>query len=104
MKFCGKIGFWEGSEEVSPDVYKPKIIEKTYTGDVLSSNRGFQSSDTKNGNYTVNNRLSIVSDIYARQNWTSIRYVEWNGKKLKVTDVDISPYPRIYITVGDVYN
>lgn len=104
MKFCGKIGFWKGSKEVSPSVYKPNIVEKPYTGDLLSSNRNFQSSNTVNGDYTINNRISILSDIYIHQNYTSIRYVEWNGVKLKVTDVDISPYPRVYITLGGVYN
>lgn len=103
MKFCGKIGFWLKSVEIAQDVYKSKIIEKSYTGDVLSARRGFQSSNTRNGDYTVNNRISILSDIYIRQNWTSIRYVEWNGVKLKVTDVDISPFPRVYLTIGDVY-
>ena len=104
MKFCGKIGFWMGSVETTPDVYKSQIIEKTYTGDILSARRGFQPSNTRNEEYTINNRISILSDIYLRQNWTSICYVIWNGAKLKVTDVDISPFPRAYLTIGDVYN
>lgn len=104
MKFCGKIGFWIRSVETSRAVYKSQIVEKTYTGDILSARRGFQSSNTRNGDYTINNRISILSDIYLRKNWTSIRYVIWNGVKLTVTDVDISPYPRAYLTIGDVYN
>lgn len=104
MKFCGKIGFWIESVETAPDVYKSKIVEKTYTGDILSAHRGFQSSNSRNGDYTINNRISILSDIYLRQNWTSIRYVIWNNVKLKVTDVDISPFPRAYLTIGDIYN
>lgn len=103
MKFAGKVGFWIDETEVKPGVWKSSIIERDYFGDVSLSYRRFQPSDNQNDNFSTNSRISILSDLYAQQNWTSIRYVVWNEAKLKVTSVEIS-YPRIVLEVGGVYN
>ena len=69
MKFSGKIGFWIKDVEIKPGVFKPQIIEKNYTGDVLRNIRRFQSVENQqNENLAVNNKLSIVSDLYLQQN------------------------------------
>lgn len=105
MKFSGKVGFWEKDEKVKPGVFRPKIVEKTYTGDVLRNTRRFQPVENQqNENLVVNNRLSILSDLYMQQNWSSIKYVYWNNVKWKVTSVDVSSYPRVIIELGGVYN
>lgn len=103
MKFAGKVGFWVDEAEVDPGVWKSSIVERNYFGDVTLSYRRFQPSENQNDNFSTNSRVSILSDLYAQQNWTSIRYVVWNGAKLKVTSVEIS-YPRIVLEVGGVYN
>lgn len=105
MKFSGIIGFWVQDVNTKPGVYKSKIIEKSYTGDVLKNLRSFQSSENQqNENLRVNNRLSIISDMYMKQNWGSIKYVLWNGVKWRVSSVDISSYPRTVLELGGVYN
>lgn len=104
MKFHGKVGFWIGSVEVTPGVFKSDILEKDYYGDVLDNKRRFQEvSDQQNDDLNISNRISILSDLYMQQHWPSIKYVIWNGVSWKVTDVDIS-YPRIILTIGGVYN
>lgn len=103
MKFFGKVGFWEGDVEVSTDIYKPNIIERSYTGDINRDNRKFQSSDSQNGNFTINNQISILGDLYAHKNWPSIRYVVWKGVKWQVKNVEVN-YPRLVLEIGDVYN
>lgn len=103
MKFSGKVGFWMNEEEVEPGIWKSAIVERDYFGDVTLSYRRLQPSDHQNDNFSTNSRVSILSDLYARQNWASIRYVVWNGVKLKVTSVEIG-YPRIILEVGGVYN
>lgn len=103
MKFYGNVGFWQGSVETSPDVWKPSIIEKTYTGDVYRDNRRFQQSDNQNDTFTVNNQISILADTYAHENWPSIRYVEWKGTRWKVNSVEVN-YPRLTLEIGGVYN
>lgn len=105
MKFSGKIGFWMGDVETKPGVYKPEIVEKPYTGDVLRNSRRFQTvSDQQNENLVVSNRLSIISDLFLQQNWSSIKYIIWNNAKWKVTSVDIGSPPRAILELGGVYN
>ena len=105
MKFSGKIGFWIKDVEIKPGVFKPQIIEKNYTGDVLRNIRRFQSVENQqNENLAVNNKLSIISDLYLQQNWGSINYVSWNGVNWQVSSVDIGSFPRIVLELGGVYN
>lgn len=105
MKFSGKIGFWFEDIEIKPGVFKPQIIEKKYTGDVLRNIRRFQSAENQqNENLAVNNSLSIISDLYLQQNWASIKYVLWNGANWKVSSVDVGSFPRVVLELGGVYN
>lgn len=104
MKFHGKIGFWTGDAETTPGVWTPQITEKKYTGDILRNRRNFQQAqDQVNDNLTISNQFSILSDLYLRENLDSVRYIEWNGTKWAVSNVDID-YPRINLTVGGVYH
>ena len=105
MKFSGKVGFWLGSEETKPGKYVSKILEKSYTGDVLRNQRRFQPVESQqNDDLVINNQISIVSDLYAQNNWHSIKYVLWNNVRFKVTSVDLSNYPRLILEIGGVYN
>lgn len=105
MKFSGKVGFWEKDVETKPGVYKPEILERSYVGDVLRDTRRFQSGDNQqNENLVVSNRISIISDLYMKQNWSSIKYVVWNGVNWAVKTIDVSQYPRVLIDLGGVYN
>lgn len=105
MKFSGKIGFWMKDVEKKPGVFKSEIIEKEYTGDVLKNIRRFQMEENKqNENLTINNRLSIIGNLFMQKNWPSIKYVLWNDVKWKVTSVDVGSYPRILLELGGVYN
>lgn len=104
MKFSGKIGFLTDEKEVSPGVWKPVIEEHQYVGDVLRNRRYFQvSSEKQNVDLDVSNQISILSDLYAQQNWSSIRYVIWNGVKWQVKSIDVA-YPRLTLDLGGVYN
>lgn len=104
MKFSGKIGFWQGNIRIKPGVDKDRIVEKTYTGNVLRNIRRLNPAENQqNEDLKLNNQISIISrDLI--ENWNSIRYVVWNNVKWKVTSVDISNYPRITIELGGVYN
>lgn len=105
MKFSGRIGFWIGDEQGKPGVYGPKMVEKDYVGDVLRNSRKFQPAENQiNENLVTTNKLSIISDIYMKNYWPSIKYVLWNGVRWKVNSVDITSYPRVIIELGGVYN
>lgn len=105
MKFSGRVGFWINDVKVKPGVYKNRTIEKPYTGEVMKNIRSFQSAENQiNDNLRVNNRISIISDLYMQKNWSSIKYVLWNGVKWKVSSVDVGSYPRVILELGGIYN
>ena len=103
MKFVGQIGFWVDDVEVRPGVFRSQIEERKYYGDVLKNYRRFSASDKQNDDLSINNQISILSDLYSRQNWQSIKYVIWNNAKWKVTSVELE-YPRIILDLGGLYN
>ena len=63
-KWFGVIGFAEEATETKPSVYEEPIIEKQYYGEVKKNNRRYMLSDTVNGEITVSNQLSVISDPY----------------------------------------
>ena len=101
-KFHGVIGYAE-PVETSPGVYRTKIVEKSHTGDLLQNNRSLQPSDKVNDDLNITNEISIVATPYAKQNFHSMRYVEFMGTKWKINKVTVR-YPRLILSVGGVYN
>lgn len=103
MKFSGEIGFLLPEVEVEQDVWEPQIVERHYTGDILRNYRKNQSTDQLNKNLRLNNQISILSDLYLRENWPSIGYIVWDGVAWAVNTVEVG-YPRLTLEVGEVYN
>ena len=103
MKFSGKVGFWIEDVETAPGVFQSKIVEKTYFGDVTTNTRRWREAEQQLDQMFVNNSISIVSDLFARNNYASIKYVVWNGAKLKVNSVMVN-YSRLTLEIGGVYN
>lgn len=101
-KYAGKIGFIFFDNSV-PGVVKEIATAKFYRGDLLENSRRLQSADQVNDNVTVNNRISIVADPYAKENFHAIRYAEFMGTKWKVTNISVE-HPRLVLTLGGVYN
>ena len=101
-RYCGKIGFVK-TVETSPGVYTNEATEKKYYGDVLSVRLKWQPTDSLNDNFTVNNQISIIADKFAFENFSIIKYVDWQGILWKVTGVEVR-YPRLILTIGGEYN
>lgn len=101
-KWFGKIGYAE-TVESKPGVWKEQITEREYFGDLLRNSRRLQSSSSLNDNVTISNEISILADQFAYQNFHSIRYAEFMGTKWKVSNIEVQ-YPRLLLTLGDVYN
>ena len=101
-KYYGTIGFVE-TKETAPDVWTEEITEREYSGDVIRIQRRWQGSEHLNDDLTISNKLSILSDPYAYNNFHSIRYATWMGAKWKVTSVEVA-YPRLLLDLGGVYN
>lgn len=101
-KFCGLIGY-ATSEKTSPGVWEDKIIERKHKGDVLQNVRRLETSDTLNDDINISNKVSIVADPYAKQNFHSMKYVEFMGTRWKITNVEVQ-FPRLILTIGGEYN
>lgn len=102
MKFYGVIGYI-AMGEIRPGVWGEQITERPYYGDLTRNTRQYQTSDTLNDNLNISNEISIVADPYARENFHTMRYVEFMGAKWKISNVEVQ-YPRLILTVGGVYN
>lgn len=101
-KWYGVIGYAE-TVETEPGLWKEKIVERPYYGDITRNTRKLQSSGSVNDNVNISNLLSIVTDPYANLNFYAMRYVEFMGSKWKVTDVEVQS-PRLILTLGGLYN
>jgi len=108
-KYYGKIGYVETVEQVDPTtekgngIWKEIAEERFYFGDVLEKNYRSVPTDNLNNTKTIGNRISIVADSYAYQNFHAIRYAEFMGSFWNVTSATVE-HPRIILTLGDVYN
>lgn len=101
-KWFGKIGYAE-TTETKPGVWKEQITEREYFGDLLRNSRRLQSSSSLNDNVIIANEISILADPFAYENSHAIRYATFMGTKWKVSNVEVQ-YPRLILTLGDVYN
>lgn len=102
-KWFGKIGYATPTE-TSPGVWEDVITERESYGDTVRNMRRLTGAEKLNDNVKINEELSIIADPYAISNFHNIRYVTYMGAKWKVDSVDASQYPRLVLTMGEVYN
>ena len=101
-KYYGSIGFAE-TVETTPGVWVEQITERKYYCDLLENTRRLEFSGSVNDDVNISNRISIVADPYANQNFHSMRYAEYMGSKWKVSSVKVER-PRLILTLGGLYN
>lgn len=101
-KFFGKLGYGI-TEETKPGVWEDVVIERDVRGDLMRASRALENSNYLNDNININNSFSIVADPFALQNFQNILYLKWNGVRWVVKTVEIE-YPRLILSVGNVYN
>lgn len=101
-KFYGEIGYAETIETV-PGVWQEQIVKRNYTGDVIRNTSKIRGGEHLNDNIVLDNKLSIIADPYALNNFSTMRYIKWDGAFWKITSVEIQR-PRLILTIGGVYN
>lgn len=101
-KWYGNIGYAE-LVEVKPGDWREQITARPYFGDVIRNTRMLQNSGQINDNVNIGNQISIVADPYANSHIYDMRYVEFQGSKWKITNVDVQ-YPRLILSLGGLYN
>lgn len=103
-KLYTTIGFVTTVDDADkPGKWKKQITEKQRYVDVLSFSRRRGGEDSVNGDFKINNKLSILMDPFVQENFRTIAYVEIMGTKWKISDATIA-YPRLILTVGGKYN
>ena len=103
-RFYGKVGYGVTAETPSESgVWVADITEVYYYGDVLQNTRRLDEGVGLNDDIAVQNRISILADEYAVENFFNIKYVEWNGVLWTVDSVEVRS-PRLIFSLGSVYN
>lgn len=103
-KYYGMIGYAETIEDpVGSSVWVEKITEYPYYGDIIRTSRRIDYPNKVNGDVTISNEISIVSDPYANEHFQNIRYATYGGTKWVVATVEIQ-YPRLVLSLGGIYN
>lgn len=100
-RFFGKVGY-EITEETAPDVYTPRIVERSYYGDIDRMINHVQQSSQVNPDLTLNMQVRIVADAFAYEHFQDIRYVEAFNSKWKATAAEVGR-PRITLNLGGPY-
>lgn len=103
MKYHGKVGYFD-TVETQPGLMEEKLVFYEYYGDVLRNTKRDSSGSNVNTTITVSNQISIVADPYAREHFFEIRCIEWQGALWTVTEVDAGQYPRLILSLGDIYH
>lgn len=101
-RWHGRVGYIT-TVETEPGIWEAKPVERTYSGDILSTSSRWSSSNQVNDNLNVSNRISILADSFAYQNFSKIKYVEFMDELWCVTNTEVQ-HPRLILTVGGVYN
>ena len=102
-KFYGTIGFIVPTE-TTRGVFIEKRIERKYRGEISRVYARWNTNpDQINDDLTISNQISIVSDPFAYEHFSAIKYVELGGALWKVNSVEVA-YPRLILSIGGVYN
>lgn len=101
-RYYGTVGYVV-TEETSPGVWTETTRKRKLRGDILTSSRRFEHGLGTNDNLVLSTRLSIVADKFVKENFSTIRWVEYLGVKWKVTNAELL-YPRIILSLGERYN
>lgn len=103
-KFHGKVGFVEVTE-TRPSVFEEIPTEREYSGDITKNyNRSVETMTSINDNIVFSTQIEIIADPYINSHFPSIRYVKYKGACWKVTSVDDTRYPKMILSLGDIYN
>lgn len=103
-KYFDEIGFATTIEDPADSgIWREVITKKNYPGEVLNATRRIELSDSINPDLNVSNRISIVANQYAMQNFHSIRYAKYLGTKWRVNSVEVQ-FPRLILSLGGLYN
>lgn len=105
MKFYGMVGYATPREGTGDriGIDEDVIVEKPYYGDVLRNSRKYEKGESVLDELKVDNKISIVADAFAWDNFFKMKYVQWMGALWNITNIEVER-PRLILTIGGVYN
>lgn len=102
MRFFDKVGYGI-STDLGDGVWSYDIIERFYYGTVLDVTHSLEESDKVNDDVRLQNRISILADAFAYENFSYIKYVSWAGSLWTVNSVEVQR-PRLTLSLGGPWN
>lgn len=102
-KFCGNVGYVETVKNAPGSRWTTSTTLRRYYGDVTRNVRKLETGTSVNDDVAINNEISIIADPYAQTHFFAIRFVEWQGVRWKVTNVEVL-YPRLVLSLGGLYH
>lgn len=101
-RFTGLVGYVTQEEKV-PGVWSQVETQRMMKGDVISQSSHSQNGDKLNSDITLNQRVSLLGDLYAFNNYYNLKWIKIHGRKWTVSSVEIQR-PRIIVAVGGLWN
>lgn len=98
MKYHGRLGFVL-TEQTSPGTWTPRTEIREVSGDVLQRTIRETDAQTINPDLEFSQQISFLYDSFITQNMFVMEWIEWMGKKWKISKIDIRP-PRMIVTMG----
>ena len=101
-KYSGTIGY-EVMTFDGIDSHDIETVERHVKGDLLQNHSKWDTAEKINDDINISNRISIIADPYAMQNFHLMKYATFMGSKWKIVSVDVA-YPRLILSLGGVWN
>lgn len=106
-KFTGLVGYVTQTE-TSPGIWQSIPVERKMRGDVFRlassvTGDGRVRDGKINEDIDIQQRISLVADPFAYENFSSLKYITYMGVKWKITGVEVQR-PRLILTLGGVWN
>lgn len=101
-KYAGLVGYVT-TKETSLGVWEQVASEHKMRGDVIRVQNSSTEGSKINDDISMNNRISLVGNQFAYQNFMNIKYIMYMGIKWKVSSVEVQR-PRLILTLGGVWN
>lgn len=101
-RYAGLVGYGE-QVETAPGVWTTVNKSHMMNGNLIRQNADIRESDKVNDDITLNHRVSLIGDAYAFDNYFNMKWIDIDGRKWKVSSVEVQR-PRLIVSLGGLWN